>query len=222
MFSEEGDRIGFLSYRASIGDKLSTWTDNAPTGWRSWRGSFIRGEGRNFSFITDGTSNTLLLGEVLIGSGVDGQRNAIDLAHSGPGANDLSVRGTPARCLTSRDPTDRNMIAFAWDSFGWPGRRWSDALFPYSAFTANLPPNAPSCLTWGTADSNDQIITLSSRHPGGANVAMADGSARFLSETIDSGDIHRSVFDGSLMDRPSPFGLIGALGSANGGETVSL
>jgi len=158
----------------------------------------------------------------LIGSGGDSQRNAIDIAHSGPGASDLYVRGTPARCLTARDPSDRHMIAPMWESFGWPGRRWADAIFPFSTFTANLPPNAPSCITWGTSDGNDQIITLSSRHPGGANVALADGSARFLSETIDCGDINRAVFDGSFMEQPSPFGLIGALGSANGKETVSL
>jgi prepilin-type processing-associated H-X9-DG protein/prepilin-type N-terminal cleavage/methylation domain-containing protein len=222
MRSDEGDNIGFLSYRASIGDKLSAWNNSTPTGWQSWRGCFTRGEGRNFSFITDGLTNTLLFGEVLIGSGQNGQLNATDMAHSGPGADHYYTRSTPARCLTSRDPSDRNMIAPTWSSVGWPGRRWPDAIFAYSSFTAHLPPNGPSCITWGAADGNDPIITLSSRHPGGANVAMADGSVRFLSQSIDYGDAHRAIFDTSFMTQPSPFGLIGALGTANGRETVSL
>lgn len=216
MRIEEGSNIGFLNYRASIGDKLSSWGDNAPTGWRSWRGCFTRKNGRNFSYISDGLSNTLLLGEVRIGTGQDDALAATDLAHT-TGRN-----GTPAHCLAARDPSDRNRIISTRYSVGWPGRRWADAIFAYSAFTANLPPNSPSCITWGAGDGNDQIISLSSWHSGGANVALADGSARFLSETIDSGDTRKPVWDVLIPQEPSPYGIIGALGSANGGETVSF
>lgn len=54
----------------------------------------------------------------------------------------------------------------------------------YGAYTHILPPNRPSCgrgLTWGTP----LAVTASSQHGGGVNLALADGSVRFVGNNID-------------------------------------
>jgi prepilin-type processing-associated H-X9-DG protein len=80
-------------------------------------------------------------------------------------------------------------------------------------------PNGPSC-HWGGVDGNEHMGTLSSRHPGGGQVTMADASVRFISETIDTGN--QSVDDiDTPGSRRSPWGVWGALGSMRGGEAVS-
>jgi prepilin-type processing-associated H-X9-DG protein len=78
--------------------------------------------------------------------------------------------------------------------------RWNDGGSHYSGFTSIIPPNGPSCFS-GNADRTWGIFTPSSRHPGGAICALADGSTRFFPETTD------------VMVWQS-------LGTKNGGESV--
>ncbi|MDR1483251.1 MAG: DUF1559 domain-containing protein, partial [Planctomycetaceae bacterium] len=65
------------------------------------------------------------------------------------------------------------------------------------------------------------LISATSYHGNGANIALCDGSVRFITETIDWGGA------AALTAKPveagiSPFGVWGALGSIDGGETVTL
>lgn len=62
-------------------------------------------------------------------------------------------------------------------------------IFKSSGYTHVLPPNSNSCL-----DGPDPLsyvnegffaVTANSFHPGGVNVSFADGSARFISESVD-------------------------------------
>jgi len=55
-----------------------------------------------------------------------------------------------------------------------------------------------------------------SRHPGGVNCLLADGSVRFISDTIDTGNLMVQQPD----DGASMYGVWGALGSKAGGETI--
>ena len=103
---------------------------------------------------------------------------------------------------------------------------WGDARYPYSLYMATLPPNSPSC-TNGTGwdEGHSSQISASSNHPGGVNVAMADGSVRFVSETIDCGDPTRFVGpqnEDHQVTGPSGRGVWGAVATPASGEAKSL
>ncbi|WP_165251662.1 DUF1559 domain-containing protein [Paludisphaera soli] len=85
----------------------------------------------------------------------------------------------------------------------------------------------------GTSPTGDDVaMSVSSFHPGGANVALCDGSVRFLKDTIDSWTIDGTSSDpiGVTYDSSnrvyniapgSKIGVYQALSTRNGGEIIS-
>ena len=72
-------------------------------------------------------------------------------------------------------------------------------------------------------------MSASSNHPGGVNAAMADGSVRVVTESVDAGD--QTLFlgegqpgfapnDPQRFTGPSTYGVWGAMGTRAGGESV--
>ncbi|MBO7679853.1 MAG: DUF1559 domain-containing protein, partial [Thermoguttaceae bacterium] len=94
-----------------------------------------------------------------------------------------------------------------------------------------IPPNGPSCaratLSTGYAPA---ISAANSRHAGGVNAAMLDGSVRFISDGVDTGDLNSFGSGGSTdilaglapSSGKSPFGVWGAMGTPAGGESKTL
>lgn len=162
------------------------------------------------SSIIDGTSNTVMLGEMVLG-GEPGERLG--------GVALLMQTPNPAGCLARIDPSNpRRLIPPVQDDSRPIGGRAWDGRPNFGSFCTVIGPNGPSC-HYGL-DGNEHMGAASSRHPGGVNVSMADGSVRFISETIDTGNASADdvPFPGG---RPSPWGVWGALGSRAGGESVS-
>ena len=79
-----------------------------------------------------------------------------------------------------------------------------------------MPPNAPSCSIYAE-DWNSVMWAATSYHPGGVNAVFLDGSVRFISDTIDTGNLALPP----VASGPSPYGVWGALGSKNGGEVTT-
>ena len=111
--------------------------------------------------------------------------------------------------------------SFTW-SRGWHGQSLGCTYTPVNYYKAKRDPYVYSMTAAG-------VIGTSSLHPGGANVAFADGSARFLRETIDSWTISPTTglppgvtFDGLFRVSPGTrIPVYQALGSRAGGEVVS-
>ncbi|MEN6494372.1 MAG: DUF1559 domain-containing protein [Thermoguttaceae bacterium] len=209
-----GSNTTYLNnYAFSNGDQVTNIRDDQYN-----RGVFRARRHTRMADITDGTSNTILMSERLKGN--FNVRTAIANEVDQRVGTALNVSGlttSPNVCLTQSD--GRYFLAGV-SVKGRFGSLWTDGQSERVAFNTVLPPNAPSCTDDAntTADSINLVIPPSSRHPGGVNAALADGSVRFISETIDTGNLGVT----QPKDGPSRYGVWGALGSKAGGEAVSL
>jgi prepilin-type N-terminal cleavage/methylation domain-containing protein/prepilin-type processing-associated H-X9-DG protein len=235
------DRVAFTNYAACEGDAIfeqhhngkndngtssgdGTWGAEAGNRWA--RGTF---HGRNFtSFrdILDGLSNTIMCGEIVVGNG---QREIISSIHRD--GNVASV--APISFATSGviDPLRPNFWSASanWDPEPnhQRGRRWSDGRQTYTTFVTIRPPNSYNVCR---GEGNFGIYTAASRHQGGCHVLMGDGAVKFVTESIEAGNQSHVPFgraqapggDNDGVGRESPYGLWGALGTADMSETIKV
>jgi hypothetical protein len=179
---------------------------------------FAPHEWKSLATITDGTSNTVAVSEALIPFSTSDTT-----IHSG--AAKLTIHSGmnlyPSRCLNVRDPLDSKKIAASYQVTNWQrGLKWADGQPGRSAFNTVMSPNGPTCSPNGSGDAW-AILPASSNHTGGVNVGYIDGSVHFISDTINVNGLPDHE-QGPNMSGKSPMGVWGALGSINGGESVSL
>ena len=168
-----------------------------------------------YSFATDGTSNTACVSEGWCGPG----STAATLVKGGGvavvGALYDGTNAKPGPCITDGyDPNDRTVVN-GNGADTWRGTFWADCRVANAGFSTNCPPNTVPCI-W-----NNSYPWLAggagSNHSGGVNVGMLDGSVRFVSETIDCGNLNAY----QVTAGKSPYGVWGAMGSPQGGETTA-
>jgi prepilin-type N-terminal cleavage/methylation domain-containing protein/prepilin-type processing-associated H-X9-DG protein len=180
------------------------------------RGMFGRQDYNSLATIVDGTSNTIALAE---------RSRPKNLRDRGMVVNDTSADATSYIPLACRAwwAGNRYIDSAVASSDTSPGYRWADGAAFFAAVSTILPPNTAVCQLlaggWPTHWSPG-IWTATSEHPGGVNVAMADGSVRFISDTIDAGNL-TVVAPSPTSSGRSPYGVWGALGTKAGGESVS-
>ena len=210
------------SYAFSLGDSIGgnvkigglTTHHNSAT-------AFIRGifggsqRCKGFRDLTDGTSNTIAMSErvwgnnlgIVTATGQDIRTATVSNVPSiltNPGVCYAQVRGT--QCIGVR-------IKARF------GALWSDGQAERVGFTTVLPPNAPSCVNDANvnADSTGGVLNPASYHNSGVMGLIADGSVRFISQSINCGNLAA----GQVTGGPSPYGVWGALGSTDGRETYN-
>jgi prepilin-type N-terminal cleavage/methylation domain-containing protein len=218
-----------MSYKVCVGDDYhqNHFTprqnpgDPAPNGQnrRDNRGIFQNERWIGIESITDGTANTVMLGECIIGGEATEVLGGVAVSMQ---------EWTPQGCWNRLNSTNRKLITAPTRTFFRPtgGRAWDGRPY-FVGFATLIPPNGPTC-QWGAGDGNEHMGTLSSMHPGGGQVAMADSSVRFISQNINAGDplatddMFQALFQQTGGNRvgPSPYGVWGAMGSKNGGEPI--
>lgn len=173
-----------------------------------------------FADIRDGSSNTAMMSERLKGN--------IGLTSVGAGQIESKLGTAIVGTVNTSPITCMSVVAGPYYAAGTQvkvrfGSLWTDGQPERNGFNTVLPPNSVGCASNAdvNADSgyspNGLIIPPASRHPGGVNLLLADGAVRFISETIDTGNLGTPppATNGTMQ---SPYGVWGALGSKAGGE----
>jgi prepilin-type N-terminal cleavage/methylation domain-containing protein/prepilin-type processing-associated H-X9-DG protein len=167
------------NYRGCIGSNGNRWTFN---------GLFGANSGIGVQNVIDGTSNTLASGESL-----KGDENVNTMADNYVGTYDTTI--SAEQINTCQSLATNTASLFSDRGVSWMLGAGSDVFF-----SADRPPNSPliDCVAPEKGTTN---FALRSKHPGGANVGLGDGSVRFMKDSVD-----RSV--------------IRALGTRAGGEVI--
>ncbi|MDO5581667.1 MAG: DUF1559 domain-containing protein [Planctomycetia bacterium] len=195
----------------------------------------------SFADVLDGTSNTLMISEGIVPKWTENYASETRQQpyRGGVAVMSLGESTSISTCITAaRDASDPALLATAVHPAQNAAQRVPGALFHFGGwltnFTAAVPPNGPFCVSGTAPDYNagesSCLASASSYHSGGVNAAMADGSVRFISETIDCGTtttpINSTTTGVSSNYRnfagKSLWGLWGALGSVSGGESSAL
>ncbi|MFN3150305.1 DUF1559 domain-containing protein [Bremerella sp.] len=208
--TDRGESPSLLNYKVCVGDDYHQNHFQPSNQSRDNRGIFQIDRKLNFSAVTDGLSNTVLLGEI---AGSGGPRDL----RGGVAVNMQSWN--PQACSARYDVSTKQLTGDVRANFRpHTGRAWDGRPY-FVGFATMVGPNGPSC-HWGGVDGNEHMGTLSSWHPGGGNVVMADGSVHFITETIDTGN--QAADSQATPSGQSDYGVWGALGSRNGGEASQI
>lgn len=167
---------------------------------------------RKFRDILDGLSRTIAMSEV-VGAPRDQALVHGDVAFF-TGMYD-GTNAVPGPCLTVPMSADRHSYTNPVD--GWRGLLFGDGRTANNRFTTTLGPNSPSC-AYSNSNNSWGTYAPTSQHPGGVQTLMFDGAVRFVTDSIDTGNVNaRQVTSGK-----SPYGVWGAMGTPRGGESKSL
>jgi prepilin-type N-terminal cleavage/methylation domain-containing protein/prepilin-type processing-associated H-X9-DG protein len=186
-----------VNYRANEGTSVAMWygaddTTNVNNGITiPPNGLFYSDQLIKLASITDGTSNTAAFSEHVIGD----FSNSIVTDFSDtfePGTHPITSDDAYNQCLANND---NNLSTQGYSNVGGP---WTYGYHSTTSYWHSAPPNSRSCMFPPSRIST----TANSRHPGGVNVGIADGSVRFIKSTVN-------------------IQAWRALGTRNGGEIIS-
>lgn len=213
-------KFGRTNYAFCLGDtgqNVNQWDAG-----RQVRGMFFFQSGLGVRDCTDGTSNTIMMGEIGISNGDGTLTDIVGQVADGVFQGDKGVPWAvtnPSACLAQ--VSGRQYIPTA-NVHSLRGNRWADGCVSSTGFQTILPPNSPSCDESGW-DAGSGVYSAGSRHTGGVNVVMGDGSVRFVSQNINTGNVNSpDVYSAGTtsVGGQSPYGIWGGLGTRASSEVV--
>jgi prepilin-type N-terminal cleavage/methylation domain-containing protein/prepilin-type processing-associated H-X9-DG protein len=183
------------SYYGSMGTTIGYNTQT------SSNGLFAETVGHSIRDIIDGTTNTVAFSEALVG---DLTSNKAPLQKRGHGI--LNAGGSQSWGVNDVSTNFNNIMSIfnqcnaAWNKndpvsnggYMSSGQYWSWGTPGMTLFQTVVPPNS-SQYTWNTCRQDCQgcgvdsshIVNATSNHPGGCNVLFADGSVRFIKQSVN-------------------------------------
>ena len=212
---------GLNNYVYCSGDSLGDSTTQtscattAPLRTAPTRGMFGALAQYGFRDCTDGSSNTVAMAEK---SKAQGNGRAYGLVVG------VAPLTTPLQCSALYDRANRRYLIDALPSNdSAPGYRAYAGNAFFASFSTILPPNSAHCydgsVVCGSLHWSPTLGSASSFHTGGAQILLCDGSVRFISENIDTGN-QGATIPVATFGGPSPYGVWGALGTKQGGEVI--
>ncbi len=244
---------GRTNYAACLGDAMY-YTNAGPINWNSatnaWednpsryqrtqescRGAFVPRLSMRMSDFLDGTSTTVLCGEIATDLG----DNDIRTVPSVTTDRQAELFNNPSYCLDAGEISPLRPRYWSSPPAGLSGNelrrgyKWACGLPLFSGFTTILPPNRETCLST-TSPSSAGTLSASSRHHAGCMVVFTDGAVKFISDSIDAGNsraqtiyVNLGAVSGASSMAPalpgtaSQFGVWGALGTRASRETVTV
>ncbi|MDG3005522.1 DUF1559 domain-containing protein [Paludisphaera mucosa] len=195
------------SYHGSMGPTTEPWGSTGPGVFNT------QGSGTTLADLTDGSSNTISHVESLVG---DPNRRTSKFRGGFAGGvsnstNLYDVRANLAQVMQAAQGCQTAYVGNPSGSYPNRGEIWALGAPGFSLTNTVLTPNSGqftfSYCRWDSSCSNcgsdfGHLFVNSSNHSGGINTLMADGSVRFVKDSVNQQ---------SWM----------ALGSGNGGEVVS-
>ncbi|MFO0890057.1 MAG: DUF1559 domain-containing protein [Isosphaeraceae bacterium] len=175
-----GMNIAGINYRANEGTSVAMWygaddVSNVNNGKVAEpNGLFYSSQLIKLSSISDGTSNTAAFSEHVLGD----FSNSISTEFSDtyrPGTYPANSDEAYTLCLAA------NVNDLAIQGYSNVGAPWTYGYHSTTSYWHSGPPNSRSCMY----PPSRIATTANSRHPGGVNISLADGSVRFIKSTVN-------------------------------------
>ncbi len=164
--------LAHVNYRACAGTLPINLRRPFPAGTAKNSGLFWFQSAVGPGQVRDGLSNTAAFSERCLG----------DPGHADPKGDHYYLLDYSEEACAGTGPTTTARYAFG--SIEWSGQRWGDGNMLYTRYQHIFTPNRVSCNCGDDDYQGAVLVTATSRHPGGVNLLLGDGSVRFVRDAI--------------------------------------